>query len=109
MEDFFKCMDELAQKEMDNAEKVLKAVNTKNSIEDKAKEYALKEIAPKCKDIAYYSPIIANGIMKQSEVAFKAGAEWMLEKAINWLNDKVMFDEVGRPVKIEQFKKAMEE
>ena len=39
-------MDELAQKEMDNAEKVLKAVNTKNSIEDKAKEYALKEIAP---------------------------------------------------------------
>ncbi len=43
------------------------------------------------------------------EMAFSEGAEWMLEKAINWLNDKVMFDEVGRPVKIEQFKKAMEE
>lgn len=43
------------------------------------------------------------------EMAFSEGAEWMLEKAINWLNDKVMFDEVGRPVKIEQFKKVMEE
>lgn len=43
------------------------------------------------------------------ESGFKNGANWLLEKTINWLNDKVMFDEVGRPVKIEQFRKEMEE
>ena len=65
------------------------------SIEEKAKEYR--------------SNTFGTPFSNDIEMAFSEGAEWMLEKAINWLNDKVMFDEVGRPVKIEQFKKAMEE
>ena len=65
------------------------------NIEEEAKEYRSNTFGtPFGNDIA---------------MAFSEGAEWMLEKAINWLNDKVMFDEVGRPVKIEQFKKVMEE
>ena len=65
------------------------------SIEEKAKEYR--------------SNTFGTPFSNDIEMAFSEGAEWMLEKAVNWLNDKVMFDEVGRPVKIEQFKKAMEE
>lgn len=71
------------------------------TIEEKAKEYADY-------NMAFSQDIIANELTSGYS-DFKAGAIWMLEKAINWLNDKVMFDEVGRPVKIEQFKKAMEE
>lgn len=79
------------------------------SIEEKAKEYVRKEIIPKLGNTIILSPIINTAIMMQSESSFTTGAEWMLEKAINWLNDKVMFDDVVRPIKIEQFKKAMEE
>ena len=43
------------------------------------------------------------------EEAFKAGANWMLEKAADWISDKVVFDKFGRPVDIENFRKAMEE
>ena len=79
------------------------------TIEEKAKEYVRKEIIPKLGNTIILSPIINAAIMMQSESSFTTGAEWMLVKAMDWLNDKVMFDEVGRPVKIEQFKKAMEE
>ena len=43
----------------------------------------------------------------QSE-AFKKGANWMLEKVADWISDKVVFDKFGRPVDIENFRKAME-
>ena len=43
------------------------------------------------------------------EEAFKAGANWMLEKAADWISDKVVFDKFGRPVDIENFRKAMKE
>lgn len=43
------------------------------------------------------------------EEAFKAGAEWMLEKASNWIGDSVVFDKFGRPVDVENFRKSMEE
>lgn len=79
------------------------------TIEEKAKEYVRKEIIPKLGNTIILSPIINAAIMMQSESSFTTGAEWMLVKAMDWLNDKVMFDEVGRPVKFEQFKKVMEE
>lgn len=72
------------------------------TIEEKAKSYAGYDVMP--------TPDIVTEIrMANIRDDFKAGAEWMLEKAINWLNNKVMFDEFGRPIKIEQFRKAMEE
>lgn len=40
--------------------------------------------------------------------AFKSGANWMLEKAITLIEDSVIFDKFGRPVKSETFRKAME-
>lgn len=41
--------------------------------------------------------------------AFKNGANWMLEKAADWIGDSVVFDKFGRPVDTENFRKAMEE
>ena len=43
------------------------------------------------------------------EEAFKAGANWILEKAADWIGDSVVFDKFGRPVDAEEFRKAMEE
>ena len=43
------------------------------------------------------------------EEAFKAGANWMLEKAADWIGDNVVVDKFGRPINIENFRKAMEE
>ena len=43
------------------------------------------------------------------EDAFKAGANWMLEKAADWIGDNVVFDKFGRPVDTENFRKSMEE
>lgn len=71
------------------------------SIEDKAKEIFVPQEYMECENAS------DEAYMKRD--AFQRGANWMLEKAINWLNDKVMFDEVGRPIKIEQFRKAMED
>lgn len=45
----------------------------------------------------------------QKYEGFKSGAEWMLEKALNWIGDNVAFDKFGRPVDIENFIKTMEE
>ena len=42
------------------------------------------------------------------EEAFKAGANWMLEEAMSLIEDSVIFDKFGRPVDIENFRKAME-
>lgn len=41
--------------------------------------------------------------------AFRDGANWMLEKAMSLIEDSVVFDKFGRPVKSETFRKAMEE
>nr|DAG46488.1 MAG TPA: hypothetical protein [Caudoviricetes sp.] len=43
------------------------------------------------------------------EETFKAGAEWMLEKAADWIGDNLVFDKFGRPIDVENFRKAMEE
>lgn len=43
------------------------------------------------------------------EEAFKAGANWMLEKASDWIGDSVVFDKFGKPVDTEKFREAMEE
>lgn len=79
------------------------------TIEEKAKEHVLEEVIPNLGFDIHLEPIVASYVVYKADTSFRAGAEWLLEKAINWLNDKVMFDEFGRPVKIEQFKKAMEE
>lgn len=66
------------------------------SIEEKAKEY---ESNIGSQD---YVPI-------EIEEAFKAGAEWMLEKAADWIGDNVVVNKFGISVDIENFRKAMEE
>ena len=42
------------------------------------------------------------------EEAFKAGADWMLEEAADWIIDNVVFDKFGKAINIENFRKAME-
>ena len=65
------------------------------SIEEKAKEYRSNTFGtPFGDDIA---------------MAFSEGAKWMLEKAMTLIEDSVIFDKFGRPVKSETFRKAMEE
>lgn len=71
------------------------------TIEEKLNEFFYVPEHLKCKE--------ADDEVQIQREAFRDGANWMLEKAINWLNDKVMFDEVGRPIKIEQFRKEMED
>ena len=48
-------------------------------------------------------------IPTEIEEAFKAGANWMLEKAADWIGDNVVVDKFGRPVDTEEFRKALEE
>ena len=43
------------------------------------------------------------------ENGFVEGAEWMLEKALDWIGDNVVFNKFGRPVDAENFRKSMEE
>ena len=65
------------------------------TIEEKAKEYSSDTFGtPFGDDIA---------------MAFSEGAKWMLEKAMTLIEDSVIFDKFGRPVKSETFRKAMEE
>ena len=42
------------------------------------------------------------------EEAFKAGANWMLEEAADWIMDNVVFDKFGRSINIENFRKTLE-
>ena len=65
------------------------------TIEEKAKEY---ESNIGSQD---YVPI-------EIEEAFKAGANWMLVEAVDWIIDNVVFDKFGRSINIENFRKAME-
>lgn len=72
------------------------------TIEEKARNYAGYDVKP--------TPDIVTEIrMARIRDDFKAGAEWMLEKAMALIEDSVVFDKFGRPVKSETFRKAMEE
>ena len=66
------------------------------SIEEKAKEYE-SNIGSQ------------DYVPTEIEEAFKAGANWMLEEAADWIIDNVVFDKFGRSINIENFRKAMEE
>lgn len=71
------------------------------TIEEKAKEFAGYNIS------FPGMPTIAE--MDSRYDGFKAGAEWMLEEAADWIIDNVVFDKFGRSINIENFRKAMEE
>lgn len=43
------------------------------------------------------------------EEAFEAGANWMLEKAIDLIGDNIIFDKFGKPVDAKNFRKAINE
>ena len=74
------------------------------TIEEKA-----KEIIPDAFDNDEILPAREGFIVDQQRLYFKVGAEWMLEKAMALIEDSVIFDKFGRPVKSETFRKAMEE
>lgn len=74
----------------------------------------MKSIEERAKDFAGYntpSPqdIVTSSKMNSKYDGFKAGANWMLEKAADWIGDNVVVDKFGRPVDAENFRKAMEE
>lgn len=85
------------------------------SIKEKA-----KEIIPDAFDDDEIIPAREGFIVNQQRFCFSEGAEWMIEKAINWLQDHVndyLFDD-GTPERpwlkcksdmFDAFKKAMEE
>ena len=66
------------------------------TIEEKAKEYE-SNIGSQ------------DYVPTEIEEAFKAGANWMLEEAADWIIDNVVFDKFGRSINIENFRKAMKE
>lgn len=70
------------------------------SIEEKAKDYAGYNIHP-LPDIFYEMRMVS------AREDFKAGAEWMLEKAMNLISG--VSDKSGHPVDVETFRKALEE
>ena len=53
-------------------------------------------------------PVGESFFVNQQRFAFSKGANWMLEKAMALIEDSVIFDKFGRPVKSENFRKAME-
>lgn len=74
----------------------------------------MKTIEERAKDFAGYNTPSPQDIVTSSKMngkydEFKAGAEWMLEKALDWIGDNVVFDKFGRPVDVENFRKSMEE
>ena len=74
------------------------------TIEEKA-----KEIIPDAFDNDTVFPVREGFFVNQQRFAFSKGANWMLEKAMTLIEDSVIFDKFGRPVKSETFRKAMEE
>ena len=74
------------------------------TIEEKA-----KETIPDAFDDDEILPAREGFIVNQQRFAFHHGANWMLEKAMTLIEDSVIFDKFGRPVKSETFRKAMEE
>ena len=74
------------------------------TIEEKA-----KETIPDAFDNDEILPVREGFIVNQQRFAFHHGANWMLEKEMTLIEDSVIFDKFGRPVKSETFRKAMEE
>lgn len=72
------------------------------TIEEKAKEFAGYNM-PSSQDI------VTTAKMSSKHDGFKEGARWMLDKAISLIEDSVIFDRFGRPVKSETLRKALEE
>ena len=70
------------------------------SIEEKAEEFAGYNIS--------FPGVPTIAEMDSRYDGFKAGAEWMLEEAADWIIDNVVFDKFGRSINIENFRKAME-
>lgn len=66
------------------------------TIEEKAKEYE-SNIGSQ------------DYVPTEIEEAFKAGARWMLEKAADLIGSSIIFNKFGKPVDVENFRKAMEE
>ena len=67
----------------------------------------MKTIEEKAKE--YESNIGSQDyVPTEIEEAFKAGANWMLEKAMSLIEDSVIFDKFGRPVDAEEFRKVLE-
>ena len=68
----------------------------------------MKTIEEKAKE--YESNIGSQDyVPTEIEEAFKAGANWMLEEAADWIIDNVVFDKFGRSINIENFRKTLEE
>ena len=68
-----------------------------------------KETIPDAFDNDEILPVREGFIVNQQRFAFHHGANWMLEKAMTLIEDSVIFDKFGRPVKPETIRKAMEE
>ena len=71
-------------------------------------------IEERAKDFAGYGIISSRDTITTVNMSgkydgFKAGAKWMLEKALDWIGDNVVVDKFGRPIDAENFRKAMEE
>lgn len=71
-------------------------------------------IEEKARDFAGYGIISSRDTITTVNMSgkydgFKAGARWMLDKALDWIGDNVVFDKFGRPTDVENFRKAMEE
>lgn len=64
------------------------------TIEEKAKEYE-SNIGSQ------------DYVPTEIEEAFKAGAEWMLEKALDWIGDNVVSNKFGESINTEDFIKTM--
>ena len=71
------------------------------TIEEKLNEFFYVPEHLKCKEVD-------DEVQIQRKV-FRADANWMLEKAMTLIEDSVIFDKFGRPLKSETFRKAMEE
>lgn len=71
------------------------------AIKEKAREeypYITPSDGYECHD---YNEAAKDGFIK--------GANWMLEKAADWIGDNVVVDKFGRSVDVENFRKAIEE
>lgn len=70
------------------------------TIEEKAKDFAGYNL-PSAQDI------VTTAKMSGKYDGFKAGANWILEEAADWIIDNVVFDKFGRSINIENFRKTM--
>lgn len=51
------------------------------TIEEKVKEHVLEELIPNLGFDIHLEPIVASYVVYKADTSFRAGAEWMLEKA----------------------------